>query len=214
MNTRVVLFALLAVVAAAAAVLSFAALDQLGRMSGFGPLSPLLPVVVDAGAAAGSVAWLGTTGPRRRFGRGLALALLVGSVAGNALSHGLTAYGLTAPWWVVVAVSAVPPAVLGAVVHLATLTANVTPGRPMPAASFPDPGKTLAGQVDAGINLDSDEKGVATTDPPGVGTSNGRAGELIADGAGRRRLARELGMSEYEARRLLNGHRNGDKASS
>ena len=30
-----------------------------------------------------------------------------------------------------------------------------------------------------------------------------RVAELIADGAGRRRLARELGISEYEARQLL-----------
>jgi hypothetical protein len=56
--TRAVLFILLAVVATAAAMLSFAALDELGQVCGFGPLSPLLPLVLDAGAAAGTVAWL------------------------------------------------------------------------------------------------------------------------------------------------------------
>jgi hypothetical protein len=43
-------------------------------------------------------------------------------VAGNAASHSLAAYATAAPWWAVVVASAVPPAVLGAVVHLATLT--------------------------------------------------------------------------------------------
>lgn len=33
----------------------------------------------------------------------------------------MAAYALTPPWWVIVAVSAVPPAMFGAVVHLAVL---------------------------------------------------------------------------------------------
>ena len=56
MNARVVLSGLLLVVAAAAAVLSFAALRDLALLCGFAPtLAWLLPVVVDAGAAAGSL---------------------------------------------------------------------------------------------------------------------------------------------------------------
>ena len=130
MNARVVLSGLLLVVAAAAAVLSFAALRDLALLCGFAPtLAWLLPVVVDAGAAAGSLVWLGgwAAEPARRFARALALALLGSSVAANALGHGLAAFALAPAWWVVVGVSAVAPAVLGAVVHLAVLVGRTEP---------------------------------------------------------------------------------------
>jgi hypothetical protein len=167
------LYGLLLLVASAAAVLSFSALRDLARLCGFSAaLAWLLPVVVDAGAASGSVVWLGggSAHQARRFARTLALSLLGLSVAANALGHGLAAFALAPAWWVVVIVSAIAPAVLGAVVHLAVLV-----GRPVPPAADPAPGD---GEPD-------------------------RAAELIAAGAGRRRLSRELGVSEYEARRLL-----------
>ncbi|WP_300006957.1 DUF2637 domain-containing protein [Pseudonocardia sp.] len=172
MRARAVLYGLLLVVATAAAVLSFAALRDLALLCGFSPeLAWLLPVVVDAGAAAGSLVWLGGTvsTSARRFARALALALLGLSVAANALGHGLAAFRQGPAWWVVVIVSAVAPAVLGAVVHLAVLV-----GRPVPDGRPAEP------------DVDDD-----------------RAAELIAEGAGRRRIARELGVSEYEARRLI-----------
>jgi hypothetical protein len=139
MNARVVLSGLLLVVAAAAAVLSFAALRDLALLCGFAPtLAWLLPVVVDAGAAAGSLVWLGgwAAGPARRFARALALALLGSSVAANALGHGLAAFRLAPAWWVVVIVSAVAPAVLGAVVHLAVLVGRTEPAT-IPTAAGP-----------------------------------------------------------------------------
>lgn len=228
---RPVLFGLLAVVAGAAAVLSFAALDELGRLCGFGGLSPLLPVTLDAGAAAGSVAWLSRdTGPARSFGRALALVLLAGSVAGNALSHALSAYGTRPPWPVVVLVSAVAPAVLGAVVHLAQLagTAGRT-GRPElavePLSEVPagvryptDEASEAAEPADAERWPDPDgldEHGLSLrwADAPSVADEPDRAAELIAAGAGRRRLARELAVSEYEARRLLAARRNGHQGA-
>lgn len=174
MTARVVLYALLTIVAGAAAVLSFAALRDLALVCGFAPqLAWLLPVVVDAGAAAGSLVWLGgrTARSARIFARSLALSLLTLSVAANALGHGLAAFALAPAWWVVVIVSAVAPAVLGAVVHLAVLVGRV------------------------------DEDGAPESEDPTQPTE--RVGELIAAGAGRRRLARELGISEYEARQLL-----------
>lgn len=177
MNARGVLYGLLSVVAGAAAVLSFAALRDLALLSGFAPqLAWLLPVVVDAGAAAASLVWLGgrTARAARTFARTLALALLGLSVAANALGHGLEAFRLAPEWWVVVIVSAVAPAVLGAVVHLAVLV-----GRP-------DDPPVAAASTNA--------------EPTGVDA-------LIAAGAGRRRLARELGISEYEARQLLDRNR-------
>lgn len=215
MNARTLLFALLAVVAGAAAVLSFAALDELGALCGFGALSPLLPVVIDAGAAAGSVAWLARGGGEARsFGRILALLLLGSSVAGNALSHALSAYAVTPTWGVVVAVSAVPPAVLGAVVHLAVLATSRPAETDVEARAevtghqdYPDPGAV-------------DDHGLSwawATAPPAtdrVGDEEAaspsmRAAELIAAGAGRRRLARELDISEHQARELLAATRNG-----
>ena len=128
MTGRGTLYVLLTVVAGAAAMLSFAALRDLALLCGFTPaLAWLLPVVVDAGAAAGSLVWLGArTGElARRFARRLALGLLGLSVAANALGHGLAAFVLLPPWWVVVILSGIAPAVLGAMVHLAVLV-----GRP------------------------------------------------------------------------------------
>lgn len=55
------------------------------------------------------------------YARFVTLTLLASSVAGNATVHALTAYRIVPPWWLVVAVSAVPPVVFGATVHLAVL---------------------------------------------------------------------------------------------
>ncbi|MGD9525316.1 DUF2637 domain-containing protein [Pseudonocardia sp.] len=208
MSARRVLYVLLLVVAAAAAVLSFAALRDLALVCGFAPrLGWLLPVVVDAGAAAGSLVWLGgwATGAARRFARALALALLALSVAANALGHGLAAFGLAPAWWVVVIVSAVAPAVLGAVVHLAVLV-----GRPHPDMS------TAAHEDDQGDEATKEIvdwwRDAPPAEPAARVDPGRRAAELIAAGAGRRRLSRELGMTEYEARQLLARTRtpNGD----
>jgi hypothetical protein len=194
MTAQRILFGLLMVVAAAAAVLSFAALRDLAFVCGFSAhLAWLLPVVVDAGAAAGSLVWLGGRAHRtaRSFARVLALGLLGLSVAANALGHGLAAYRLAPTWWVVVIVSAVAPAVLGAVVHLAVLV-----GRHEPAP--PDDDVTR----DAHDTRSLDENGLSQlwhAAPP----VTDRAAELIAAGAGRRRLSRELEITEYEARRLI-----------
>lgn len=128
---RATLYALLGLVAVAAAVSSFSALHGLAVLCGFGWTAPLLPLVVDVGAGAGTLVWL-TRGPdtARAYGRALALTLLGLSVAGNALAHGLAAAGLRPHWLVVVAVSAVAPAVLGAVVHLAVLAGRATTDEP------------------------------------------------------------------------------------
>ena len=193
-----VLFGLLGLVALAAVVLSFDALHGLALLCGFSRgLSPLLPVTIDAGAAAGSLVWLTRPpGPARVFGRALALVLLAVSVAGNALGHGLDAYAARPAWWVVVVVSAVPPAVLAAVIHLGVLAARPAahPGRPqtVPVAERAEDDGPASAEL---VQLET-----RRTD---------RAAELIAAGAGRRRLARELDISEHEARQLLAEHRPG-----
>jgi hypothetical protein len=190
------LYILLAIVAAAAAVLSFDAMRGLALLTGFTPgLAWLLPVVVDAGAAAGTLVWLLRDARRPHlFGRSLALVLLTSSVAGNAVSHGLAEYNVRPPWWLVVIVSGVAPAVLGAVVHLAVLVghAQLDPASPAVARSDQKTG--------ASVGEEREETGDETPD---------RATQLIAAGAGRRRIARELAITEYEARLLLENARNG-----
>lgn len=208
MNFRALLFGLLLVVAGAAAVLSFAALRDLALLCGFSAnLAWLLPVVVDAGAAAGSLVWLGNRSAltARRFARALALGLLALSVMANALGHGLDAYRLAPPWWVVVAVSAIAPAVLGAVVHLSVLV-----GRGEPARS-------TAEEVEPEIDPDLfDDNGVSRwwqdASPVDPSYQRDRAAALIEAGVGRRRLSRELGMTEYEARQLLGRYRTDQPA--
>jgi len=208
MNSRAVLYLLLSVVAAAAAVLSFSALRDLALVCGFAAqLAWLLPVVVDAGAAAGSLVWLGGTvgSAARTFARALALALLALSVAANALGHGLAAFSLAPAWWVVVIVSAVAPAVLGAVVHLAVLVGRAEPAPTTDEVDTePIPYQLTADAYEHGL---LDEHGLSShwDDAP---PARDRASELIAAGVGRRRLSRELEITEYEARQLLARTRN------
>lgn len=137
----------IAVVAAAAAVMSFDALRRLAARTGVVPeLAWLFPLAVDAAIVVATCAWLsGDRTPRVvSYARSLALGSLTLSVAGNAAEHGMHAYAITTPWWVVVAVSAVPPAMLGAIAHLAALTLadrrSVTVGTaPVAAPVAPSP---------------------------------------------------------------------------
>jgi hypothetical protein len=204
MTARLVLYGLLSVVAGSAAVLSFAALCDLALVCGFDQrLAWLLPLVVDAGAAAGSLVWLGgrTGGAARGFARALALGLLVLSVAANALGHGLAAFALAPAWWVVVIVSAIAPAVLGAVVHLAVLVGRPADHR-ADHSGRPDPAEPARLAVGSGADRPG-ETSTSAGDDPAPAAGGHRAAELIARGIGRRRLARELDISEYEARQLL-----------
>lgn len=114
----------LAVVLAAAAVLSFDALRGLAlAVSIPGHFAWLLPIAVDAGAAVSCSVWLAPSSPRdaSRFAAKMTWSLLVATVAGNAGQLGMHAHGVTPPWPVAVAVGAIAPAVVGAVVHLVVL---------------------------------------------------------------------------------------------
>jgi hypothetical protein len=206
---RATLYVLLTIVAGAAAMLSFAALRDLALRCGFEHvLAWLLPVVVDAGAAAGSLVWLrdGAAHRARRFARRLALGLLALSVAANALGHGLAAYVLLPPWWVVVILSGIAPAVLGAMVHLAVLVGHDDPGDDQPDLDDEPIPYQLTVDLDT---LDGHGLSHRWDDAPTAAPERApdRAAELIAAGAGRRRLSRELDITEYEARRLLEAAR-------
>jgi hypothetical protein len=209
---------LLGVVAASAAVLSFSALKDLADTCGFhSALSPLLPGVVDAGAAAGCLVWLSpndVTTEARRFARALTWTLLASSVAGNAIVHGLSAYHRAPHWSLVVAVSGVAPAVLGAVVHLSVLVGRT--------AEVDTAVSESAGQDNSASNNCAQEPEVIAQHKPAPApsrpkrtsvaaptdrtVSETRAAALLASGAGRRRISRELGVSEHQARVLLEQH--------
>lgn len=190
----IITWAGLAVVAAAAAVLSFASLDGLAALCGTpARLSWLLPISIDAAAVVATRVWLRPGAPDRvrRFARTLAITALGLSVMGNGTEHWLVAFHVAPPWWAVVAVAAVPPAVLGAVAHLAAIivTQDGHPSSPAlsPASPAPSP-------APADPNLE-------------------RVAELVASDpdVGRPTVARELDISEHQARKLLdqvraNGH--------
>ena len=216
MTARAALYLLLAVVSTAAAVLSFAALRDLAVLCGFSRgLAWLLPVVVDAGAAAGTLVWMGgrMPDPARRFAKRLARTLLGTSVVANALSHGAAARAAGLAWWVVVVacvVSGMAPAVLGTVIHLAVL---VSRGSRTPGADLNAPHDVPA-DVPPVSRDDQQESDCPPADvPPDVPASPADGGDrvmqLIEAGAGRRRLSRELGLTEHEARELLAKRRNG-----
>lgn len=209
-TTRTWLYALLSLVALAAAITSFEALRGLALLCGFTVwTAPLLPAVVDAGAAAGTLAWLTGDGRDRRFGRALALALLGLSVCGNAVGHALTAYAAQPHWGLVVVVSGVAPAVLGAVVHLAVVASQtVSAGAELAVEPLDDPARDVGMVDEHGLSrLWAD---APLVDPPaGDPVGEDRAAELIGQGAGRRRLSRELGITEHAARELLSASRNG-----
>lgn len=231
------LYFLLAAVACSAAILSFDALRQLALVCGFDQtLAPLLPATIDAGAAAGSIAWLASWTPAgaRRYGRALALVLLASSVGGNALGHGLQAYGLAPHWLVVVGVSAIAPAVLGALVHLLVIIGRPagesrTPGvdrtephdfslastRPLESTTPPisnrQPEEPPALEIPASDEVEDTTASDARQ--PGETDDQWQA-RLLADGAGRPRLMAALEITDWQARQLLTRHRAREKAQA
>jgi hypothetical protein len=145
-------------VAVAAAVLSFSALSGLAELAGVTAGLPLptggrvrlawlLPIAVDAYAVTATRVWLRTAGAARTraYARRNAVGAIGLSVAGNAAYHALIAAGVAslaavrAGWVVVVAVSAVPPVLLGLVGHLHALVSDDhSPAvAPVPAPSAP-----------------------------------------------------------------------------
>lgn len=209
MTARYALFVLLAAVSAAAAVLSFAALRDLALLCGFSTrLAWLLPVVVDAGAAAGSLVWLGRHGDDRaqRFARRLALVLLASSVAANAVSHGLEAYQARPAWWVVVLVSAVAPAVLGAVVHLAVLVGRTAAPPAVSSPTVEDVERPGDGQEESDADGEDVRFDEQEDDLEDLGeTWEQKRDRLLGEGAGRPQLSRELDVTDWEARKLVEG---------
>lgn len=203
----VLTWAAIVVVLAAAAVLSFDAVRDLAVLCGVrDELAPLLPIAIDGGVAVSTRVWLsGRAVIAERFARRMTLALLAVTVAANALHADLVAADVRPAWWVAVMVGAVPAFVVGSTCHLvALLIRRPAKGTPLPGTPAPDV---------TPVQDDHDEAGAAQRHVlPGAAENpdQDRAVALIAEGAGRRRLARELDMTEHQARELLAAHRNGD----
>ena len=112
-------------VGASTAAVSAASLYELAQACGIpGPLAAALPIALDAGAAVAALVWVTERGGLRRWGRGIALAALGATLAGNGAAHAITTGYLTVTLPLVLAVGACIPAMLFATVHLAALMAQ------------------------------------------------------------------------------------------
>ncbi len=205
-------------VAVAAAVLSFDSLTGLahlagvtGRVGGF-RLSWLLPIAVDAYAVTATRVWLRTAGTARTaaYARRNAVGAIVLSVAGNATFHGLTAAGVATlattgwGWLLVVAVSAVPPVMLGLVAHLHALVSGdhrtTETTRPVSeTAAMSASGGTASAETRAA------HSNVGTERPASRSRSRSRAGSRSRDGGGAEVLMREHWDRERAAGRTPTG---------
>jgi hypothetical protein len=113
-------------------------------------LAWLLPIAVDAYAVTATRVWLRTAGSARTRGhaRRNALGAIGLSVAGNAAYHALTAAGVVslayvrAGWAVIIAVSAVPPVMLGLVGHLHAMVSDDHRSAPPAPAPLVQPAST------------------------------------------------------------------------
>lgn len=202
----------LVAVGVAAAVMSFTALADLARMVGVTAVYPagglgelrvswLFPITVDVLAVTATRVWLRGRAPADAvaFARLGAWAAIVTTTVGNGLHGALVAEPGGPPWAVGAGVSALVGVALGYLVHLAHLV-----GRPVgdmgehrPAA---DPWLSLLDDVLA----EPWHRAVVDWVP------GDRAAALLAQGATRRQLARELRITEHKARELIAAHgRNG-----
>jgi uncharacterized protein DUF2637 len=118
------------VVGLAAAILTFSTLRALGESVGFREnlfdlihQAWLLPICIDAAGIVAARVWLrGIGGPAAiRYARVLTLVCIAESIVGNGGQHLMVELKQAPPWFVVVLVTAIPPAMLGAVVHLGYL---------------------------------------------------------------------------------------------
>jgi len=136
-----------AITIAATAVISFDSIRHLAEYAGFGKLSWIFPLTLDAVAAFGMDLWV-TRSPAWKQARALALAAIVGSLVGNVVDHWITSKN---PLPAVL--GAVPPGMLAALLavlhrHAAGTTTNRTgPDRAVRDAVWSSLGQAPAGRT-------------------------------------------------------------------
>lgn len=193
---RVVTLVAVSVVAGVAAIVSYVHMRELATEAGEEWRADIIPLSVDgmlvaasmvmlvrrrAGLPAGWLPWFGLV-----LGIGASLAANVAAAKPDVLS------------WIV---SGWPPAALAVSFELLIL---VTRDR-----------ETEGSSDDLGTrDVRADAEGVQRThtlsESDESSSPDDRAAELIASGVGRRRLSKELEISEHQARELLAASRNGD----
>jgi hypothetical protein len=196
--------------ALAAMAISYSGLDGLARMVGYGDaVAPLLPIAIDVAIVGATLVWLGAGAPARAFSfaRVLAMLAILTSVLANATFHGLSGGGR---WWLASIVASIPPAFLAALVHLGALLVrhDAEPPAPTEAASpppvpTPEPGEGLVTIVEPA---------------PPVASVQDQVRQILDDAAaagqpapGRPTIARQLGASEHQVRKVLDSLRQSEQ---
>lgn len=156
------IFVGLTVVTLAAAMGSFGALRGTALLAGWSrDMAPLLPITVDATAAAASRVWLSPDTPTekaRRFARAVALGAIAVSLLGNGIYHLAQAGYLKPGVWLVIGAGGVSPLALAVVAHLAVLRGGVPAPTEVPAtasepavSAIPEPAVPTAQPVSVAI---------------------------------------------------------------
>ena len=186
--------ALLIVIGAAAAALSFASIAGLAVQCGIPrELAWLLPITIDAGVVAGTIVWLSRrlfpNEDARRLAAGYTIGLLGVSIAANVTNHVLAVEHADAGLWVIIPVSAIAPATVFVVVHLAVTAlrpARLPGADPVREDSADAGGEDVATHADIRADARTAERdadmGANTSTHPDAGTdANGYSARVRAD---------------------------------
>ncbi|WP_158511291.1 DUF2637 domain-containing protein [Pseudonocardia dioxanivorans] len=204
------------VVAVVAAVVSYVHMHELAEAAGEGWRAHLIPLSVDGMLVAASMVML----VRRRTGQGAGVLPWVGLVLGlmASLAANIAAARPEPLSWVV---SGWPAVALAVSFELLILVARDTN---TPAAGLSAGPESSAEEINEaswgdwpGADEPVDEPvpdwwgpqspAVETRDEEAATPAPERLSELLARGVGRRRLAKELGVSEHTAREILSAHK-------
>lgn len=175
------------VVGASTVIASFSALAGLAVAAGWDwRMSILLPATVDVYGVTSTRIWLSpaSSSEVRSHARFHALAALVLSMGGNAVNHAIEAHALVLGrhlWLLVVAVSLVPPAALGSLMHLIAVRSRhrnsiVEPNRipvAAPAAQTGPPPSLQTGSHAVAGPRSADTTQTQIRTQPETSTSNG-----------------------------------------
>ncbi|MCU1687801.1 MAG: hypothetical protein JWQ81_8540 [Amycolatopsis sp.] len=198
----------LAIIAFAGIIFSFVGLRQLAIDTGIGAgYAWLLPITIDAATLVAARIWLLPTIPEdvRAWARQWMLAAIGLSIGGNVVERAIHAGLLVLPWWAVVVVGAVPPAMLASVVHLASL---VISGR------YDNADHQAPAWRPVTTNHQVTSHQPATHLPPVIAEAaptsdlddlieHARALRAADPAIGRSRIAAELRISDHTARRVI-----------
>lgn len=165
-------YALVAIVGATCLLVSAYYLWRLALLTGMPTwLAWSLPVALDVAAAGAAFYWVTGRKATRKWGRGIALSALAGTLAGNALSHLITFGLMKVSPWLVIGLGTVYPAAAWGMIHLvlvyraeqASRATSTKPRSPRKPASKPRSRRKKAtpaerrqwinDQIDAGVDV-------------------------------------------------------------